>query len=131
MTEMSTQFRTLISRLDGVRSLSPQRDWVERYLAKCPAHDDKHPSLLVSITNRGIVQAHCQSGCAMVDVFNAVGMLASDFMPNRSGRPFTPKLDYEKLVIECYRDKRKKGGTFEPDEIEAVKEALEKVKKYG
>ena len=31
---------TLLSRLEGVR-----RTGVDRWLAKCPVHDDKHPSL--------------------------------------------------------------------------------------
>ena len=68
---------TLITRLHGVKSTGPNR-----WLARCPAHDDRSPSL--SITDRdGRVLLHCFGGCETEDVLGAVGLRFSDIMPER------------------------------------------------
>ena len=42
-----------------------------KYVACCPAHDDKHPSL--SITDaKDKVLVHCFSGCSQTDVIDAL-----------------------------------------------------------
>ena len=67
----------LITRLHGVKSTGPNR-----WLARCPAHDDRSPSL--SITDRdGRVLLHCFGGCETEDVLGAVGLRFSDIMPER------------------------------------------------
>lgn len=66
----------LLSRLDGVR-----RTGVDRWLAKCPAHDDKRPSLGVRELDDGRVLVHCWSGCSAGDVLAAVGMEFTDLYP--------------------------------------------------
>ena len=59
---------TLLSRLDGVRQTG-----ADRWLALCPAHDDKRPSLSVrEIDDRLLV--HCWAGCSVQDVIVAVGL---------------------------------------------------------
>ena len=68
---------TLITRLHGVKNTGPNR-----WLARCPAHDDLSPSL--SITDRdGRVLLHCFGGCETEDVLGAVGLRFSDIMPER------------------------------------------------
>ena len=74
---MSAQM--LISRLTGVRNTGP-----DRWVAKCPAHEDRSPSL--SITDReGRVLLHCFGGCETEAVLGAVGLRFSDIMPERIG----------------------------------------------
>ncbi len=68
---------TLITRLHGVKNTGPNR-----WLARCPAHDDRSPSL--SITDRdGRVLLHCFGGCETEDVLGAVGLRFTDIMPER------------------------------------------------
>lgn len=70
---------TLVSRLQGVRSTGNNR-WV----AKCPAHSDRGPSL--SVTERdGKLLFHCFAGCEAEDVLGAVGLSWSDVLPERDG----------------------------------------------
>lgn len=70
---------TLVSRLQGVRSTGNNR-WV----AKCPAHSDRGPSL--SITERdGKLLFHCFAGCESEDVLGAVGLSWTDVLPERVG----------------------------------------------
>jgi len=57
----------ILSKLDGVKKQG------DGWIAKCPAHDDKEPSL--SITTKGDkVLLHCFAGCSQEDVLKAVGL---------------------------------------------------------
>ena len=56
------------------------------YVARCPEHDDRLPSL--TITERdGRVLVHCHAGCSQVDVIGA--LRARGLWPERDQRPFT------------------------------------------
>ncbi len=71
---------TLISRLDGVKETG-----YGKYVARCPAHDDRSPSLSVSEGDNDTVLVHCFSGCETEDVLSAVGLTFSDLYPERIG----------------------------------------------
>lgn len=75
----------VLSALDGVRPVGPGK-WV----ARCPAHDDRHPSLSVAEAN-GRVLLHCFAGCSYRDILSALG-LGRDVghAPRPAPRP-TPK----------------------------------------
>jgi hypothetical protein len=66
-----------VSRLDGVK-----RTGAGRFVAKCPAHQDKSPSLAVAEKD-GRVIFHCFAGCDPVDVLAAVGLTFSDLYPEK------------------------------------------------
>lgn len=74
---MSAQL--LLSRLNKVRKMGGNH-WV----ACCPAHDDRGPSL--SVTERdGRLLFHCFAGCEAEDVLSAVGLRWTDVLPERIG----------------------------------------------
>jgi putative DNA primase/helicase len=62
----------LLGRLEGVRPAGPN-SWV----ARCPAHDDRNPSLSVSV-KEGRVLIHCFAGCSPDAVLGAVGLTWKD-----------------------------------------------------
>lgn len=66
----------LLSRLDGVRGSSP------KFMAKCPGHDDKSPSLSIRACDDGRVLIHCFAGCSPADVLAAIGMSLKDLYPD-------------------------------------------------
>lgn len=66
----------LLSRLDGVRQ-SAGNAW----MAKCPAHPDRSPSLAVSHADDGRILVHCFAGCEPNSVLDAVGMSIRDLFP--------------------------------------------------
>ncbi len=68
----------LLDRLDKVKETGPGR-WV----ACCPAHQDKHPSLSVRETSDGTLLVKCWSGCGAADVVAAVGLTLADLFPDR------------------------------------------------
>lgn len=68
----------LLTRLDGVRQTGQGR-----WIARCPAHQDRSPSLSIKEGTDSRVLVHCFSGCAVEDVLAAVGLTFSDLFPPR------------------------------------------------
>lgn len=68
----------LLSRLEKFRGSSP------KWMACCPAHDDKSPSLSIRAMDDGRVLIHCHAGCSPSDVMIAVGLSLSDLFPDGS-----------------------------------------------
>jgi len=66
----------LLSRLEQVKQTGK-----DRWLARCPAHPDKHPSLNIRETPDGKVLIKCFTGCGAADVVAAVGLELSDLFP--------------------------------------------------
>ena len=59
----------LLSRLDKVRQ-SKQNRWI----SCCPAHDDKTPSLQISMVESDRILIHCFSGCGAAEVLDAINL---------------------------------------------------------
>lgn len=70
-----------LARLDGVKGRGSQ------WMARCPAHPDKTPSLSVRLGNDGRVLLHCHAGCATRDVLAALKLEPSDLFPTNGHRP--------------------------------------------
>jgi hypothetical protein len=75
----------LLERLDGVRQTAPSR-----WLAKCPAHQDKSPSLSVREVDDGRVLMHCFGGCGAIDVLDALGLNWSALFPEGGHQTAAP-----------------------------------------
>ncbi|MCL1825819.1 MAG: DNA primase [Betaproteobacteria bacterium] len=76
----------LLSRLDRVKE-TPSGSWV----ARCPAHEDRTPSLSIRETDDGRVLVHCFAGCDVSDVLASIGLSLSDLFPQKVGEHFTPE----------------------------------------
>jgi hypothetical protein len=72
----------LLSRLNGVRNTG--RD---KWLALCPAHDDRSPSLSIKQLDDKII-FRCFAGCDYLSVLNAIGLDASALFPDRITNPY-------------------------------------------
>ncbi len=97
----------LLSRLDRVRRTGP-----DKWVARCPSHDDKGPSLAVRELDDGRTLVHCFAGCGVHEIVAAVGMELSDLFPPRplldgrkpERRPFSAEdalrcLAFEALLV--------------------------------
>lgn len=60
---------TVLSKLDGVRQTGQGR-----WLACCPAHDDKSPSLAIRDTDDGRVLLHCFGGCDTGEILQSIDL---------------------------------------------------------
>ena len=63
----------ILPALDKVRNRG-----ANSWMACCPAHDDKNPSLSIKETTDGDVLLHCFAGCGVDDVVAALGLGMSD-----------------------------------------------------
>lgn len=75
----------LLSLLSGVKNTG--RD---KWLAQCPAHDDRSPSLAIKqIDDRLLIR--CFAGCGYLDVLAAIGLDANALFPDRHLDPNEPR----------------------------------------
>ena len=68
----------LIERLDRVKETGSGR-----WIAKCPSHEDRSPSLSIRELGDGRVLVHDFGGCEVGDVLTALGLTLSDLFPER------------------------------------------------
>ena len=66
----------LLDRLTSVKQTRP-----DRWQARCPAHDDRSPSLAITETAEGTVLVKCWAGCSASDIVGAVGLELKDLFP--------------------------------------------------
>lgn len=77
----------LLSRLSGVRSTGDSR-----WIARCPAHQDRNPSMTVRYLPDGRILLHCFSGCDPQDVLSHVGLNFGDLFPEPLTRDSLPRI---------------------------------------
>ena len=65
----------ILDALDGVRRSG------KGYVARCPAHDDRSPSLSVGVGEGGRVLVRCFAGCPTPEIVGAVGLAMTDLFP--------------------------------------------------
>jgi hypothetical protein len=63
------------------------------YIACCPAHNDKSPSLTLKETSDGRILIHCFAGCSIGDITSALNIEISDLYSDKTS--FSP---YQKQV---------------------------------
>lgn len=117
---MTSALDNLLSKLDKVKKTGP-----DRYMACCPAHDDKHPSFYIRDLADGRILIKCQAGCSAEEVLDAIGLTFSDLYPPKAidnhakpeRRPF-PAADvlraigYEALVVSAAAVTMLSGESF-------------------
>jgi hypothetical protein len=69
----------LLSRLDGVKQTG-----AGRWLARCPAHDDKHASMSIRELDDGRILLHDFAGCSVGEIVAALGLKLEDLFPERA-----------------------------------------------
>jgi hypothetical protein len=119
---------TLLSRLDGAR-----RTGIDRWVAKCPSHDDGRPSLGIRELDDRRVLVHCWAGCAVADVLAAVGLGFADLFPERAfdhhlrrdRRPFNAAdvlrcTAYEALIAAVAAGNLAKGLTLSEQDLDRL-----------
>lgn len=72
----------VLARLEKPRQIGPGR-WV----ARCPSHPDRNPSLSIREASDGRVLVHCFAGCATERVLAVLGLSWADLFPEGRGRP--------------------------------------------
>lgn len=76
----------LLSKLAKVRRMGP-----DRWMACCPAHNDKSPSLSIRECSDGRVLVHCWTGCGATEILEAVGLEFDALFPESEKSHYTPR----------------------------------------
>lgn len=74
-----------LAHLDGVKQISSQRG-LNRWMAKCPSHEDKKPSLRIAEAPNGTILLTCWAGCQAIEIVQSVGLTLGDLFPERDLR---------------------------------------------
>lgn len=134
---MSTPIDNLLARLDGVRQRKPGQ-----WLAKCPAHDDRHPSLLIEVGDDDRVLLYCYASCPALDIVSAVGLNLADLFPRRipdsqkrqhrrrptlSARDAMDAIDIESAIIMVTAADIVAGRAISADDINRIMVARQRI----
>ena len=133
----SSPLTNLLSRLEGVREVR-----AGKFYAKCPAHDDKSPSLSVRDTDDTIL-IHCFAGCSPDDVLAAIGLSFSDLYADRwkaaeqaayaaAGHEASKRVkfdpeDHERLILEIAENQMKAGEALSLEDKARIQLALDRL----
>ena len=66
----------VLSRLERVKRTGP-----DRWVARCPAHDDRRPSLSIHEAEDRKVLLKCWSGCSVQAILEVLGLSLADLFP--------------------------------------------------
>jgi hypothetical protein len=72
---MNRHLEDILSKLRKVKGRNG--NWV----ACCPAHDDRNPSMTIRETPDGTILMHCFGGCSIAEIASALGVDLSDLFP--------------------------------------------------
>lgn len=130
---------TLLPRLERVKETAPGQ-----WIACCPAHDDRSPSLSIKQTDDRLL-VHCFAGCPASDVTAAVGLSLADLFdkplqhhrrPMRlrerkrhdQARAALLAIRHEARVIHCAAGWLANGETLTADDLARLVEAEAAIK---
>ena len=124
----------LLNSLDKVRETGSGQ-----FVACCPAHEDKSPSLSIRSLSDGRVLLHCFAGCETEHVLSAIGMTFSDLMPanlgnfKRVSKPFYANdvlliLANESLLVYLYAVEINKGNVLTEAEKQRLLLAVSRIR---
>ena len=134
-----TRVYALLHRLEGVRAAGDGR-----WYARCPAHDDKSPSLSVRDTGEKVL-INCFTGCEPDDVLAAVGLTWRDLHADRwDAERFAQRpnkvlrrrmadldpLDVERAVLRIAATDIRAGRVLSIEDQARVEVARERVKTW-
>jgi hypothetical protein len=125
----------LISKLEKVRQ-SGRGSWI----ARCPAHEDKSPSMTIREVEDGRVLVHCFSGCAVENILSSVGLdfdalfpprpLADRMAPLRRPFPAADVLEavaHEALVVQLTAKTLAEKRELAPPQVERMRVAVARI----
>ena len=127
--------------LNGLQKV--KRTGNSSWMACCPAHDDRSPSLSIKDNGDGKLMLKCFAGCETIDVLGAIGLDWDDVMPPKKKleRIQTVKTMNHKIyatdAIEIIRKEAQiivmaaiditKGVKINEPELERIKTAMTRI----
>lgn len=117
-----TPIDKLLPLLDRVKQTAP-----DKWIACCPAHNDKRPSLSIREVDDGKILLKCWTGCGAAEIVTALGLSVSDLFPEtRQDHDYRPEALRKRGPMRApfsYRDAMQ-GISHEAEIISLFVEAL-------
>jgi hypothetical protein len=130
---MNSKLDMLLARLSGVRQTGSGK-----FLARCPAHDDRSPSLAIKLVGDRIL-LHDFGGCALEKILAGTGLNIGDLFPDPPSKPdyqrprrgkkdvprfsrfdLFPKLIFEACILSVAMGDLLDGRTLSDADLERV-----------
>ena len=138
--ETKIMIETILDKLDKVRP-SGKNQW----MACCPAHEDKTPSLGLKELHDGRILINCLAGCGGADIMAAMGLSLSDLYPDgelrewmRGGgskrqreRKQEVTRHLEEQVLHIASEDRRKGKRLSAADLERERQAFMRLRNMG
>lgn len=122
------------------RVANPKPSAPGRWMCKCPAHEDRGPSLSIREMEDGRVLIYCFAGCGSADVLAAIGLRMSDLFdkpidhhlpPIRGG--FTARelieLNAHEVTVAAMLAQRATTGPLTPEDAQRLVQAAARLGK--
>jgi len=125
----------LLSRLENVR-----RTGAGRWIARCPAHDDRRASMSIRELEDGTVLLHDFAGCEVAAILAAVSLDMAALFPERSSshgrrerRPFAAAdvlrcIGFEALIVAVAAENMAAGKALSSDDLARLRTAAARLK---
>lgn len=127
----------LLDRLDKVRAAG-----AGRWMAACPGHEDRTPSLSIRELEDGRILLHCFAGCGASDILVAVGLSLADLFPKKLEGDFSQvknahahaagaalkSLDHDALLIALAAEAIAKNQPLDEEDRKKIILAAERIR---
>lgn len=124
----------VLNRLEKVKTTGRNK-----WMACCPAHDDRNPSLGIGEGNDGRVLLNCWAGCTAAEVVEAIGLELRDLFPDDGryqGRPARKgpsrqAIEFERSIVAVAAALKQRGETLDEKNearLDLARRRLEAVK---
>lgn len=129
MNDWTTTFEVvenvILPQLNQARSTGSNK-----WMACCPAHEDKSPSFSLRLAEDGRILMHCFSGCSINEICDSLHVepqwlfpIEGHFQPVR--QPVNIPLE-DKFFIECCKAAIRKGKTLTTQDKQRYMQAIRK-----
>lgn len=103
----------------------------DQWMARCPAHADKGPSLSVKDAGGGRTLIHCFAGCGATEVLDALGLDYGALYPPEDQNYHAERKErqrtHDELVIAIAESDMAKGVKLNNDDLDRYRLALMRV----
>ena len=129
----SNPIDNILDRIDGAKKTGP-----DKWQARCPAHDDRSPSLSIKEGPDGTVLLKCWAGCSAQGIVEAVGLELRDLFPRSSNytpskapsysvRDVVKTVIFESKIIEIGYRTIQRGDDLSPQDEARVELAIKAI----
>ena len=112
-----------------------------KFMCRCPAHEDRSPSLTVTVQPNEKTLVHCFAGCRTEEIINTLGLQMGDLFPsdgfNKAGYKQEKTEAFHRsqfmsdyVLIALADSDSKKGKPFSAANKTAARDAINRINKY-